>query len=65
MKYEEIPPFYVYPHSRGEPCDCLDCKELSIALAIEEAAKLRPSGTIKIKLKYKGKSKPPTNLLEE
>ena len=57
MPYKQIPPFYEYPHSRGEPCDCLDCKELSIIKAIEAAAKRRPHGRIKVKLEYIGRSK--------
>ena len=56
--YQHIPPFYEYPHSRGEPCDCLDCIELSIAESIEKARKRRPHGTIKVRLKYNGRSKP-------
>ena len=58
MRYQEIPPFYEYPHVRGDLCDCLDCKEDSIAEAIAEAAKRRPHGTIKVKLKYRKPSKP-------
>ena len=65
MYYQEIPPFYEYPHSRGESCDCLDCQEVSILKATEAAAKRRPHGTLKVRLKYKGRSKPTPLYLED
>ena len=58
MTYEHIKPFYEYPHTQNKPCDCLDCKEMSLINAIEIARKNRPSGTIKVRLIYKGRSKP-------
>lgn len=65
MNYQEIPPFYEYPHVRGEPCDCQDCLELSIMNAIDKAAEKRPKGTIRVKLRYIGRSKPEPLYLDD
>ena len=65
MNYQEIPPFYEYPHSRGEPCDCLDCQEVSILNATHAAAKRRPHGTLKVRLTYKERSQPMPLLIDD
>ena len=56
--YEEIPPFYEFPHQRGEPCDCLECQEWSIIHASQRAMERRPSGTLRAKLTYQEATKP-------